>query len=298
MYLKKIVIALLKYLALVVVYLVLFNATSGLVPTGLTWNPPAPLLPAIFLGILLVAAVNTGVISLVVVRSRWGGWRLFAATAIAWYGVMTVMSQIETAWFGPALGVPYSVPVAIALNAVPLVLLFTAAAVWAWGKARSPALVFGAPERLPLTPGEWAAKLALIAPLYLALYFGFGAVVAWQNPALRAMYGNGADPVVFNSAFLIPLQVARSALWVLFAVPVIRMTRGPLWQAALLVGLLYALPMNIGHAIPNPIMPDATVRLSHFIETATSNFIFGLAVAWLLAWRPSRRLEGALAHSG
>jgi hypothetical protein len=38
------------------------------------------------------------------------------------------------------------------------------------------------------------------------------------------------------------------------------------------------------------------VRLSHFIETATSNFIFGLAVTWLLAWHPQRREAGALAH--
>jgi hypothetical protein len=80
---------------------------------------------------------------------------------------------------------------------------------------------------------------------------------------------------------------------VLFALPVIRMARGPSWQVALLVGLLFALPMNIGHFIPNPIMPDPSVRLSHFIETATSNFIFGLFVTWLLGWRPTVALARA-----
>jgi hypothetical protein len=281
--------ALLKFLALAVLYIVLFNVTSGLVPTGLAWTPPPDALPWVFGGMALVALVNTAVISLVITRSGWGGWRLYAATALAWYGVMVLLSQIETAWFAPALGIPYSVPVAILVNNLPLVLLFTAAAVWAWGKTRPPAEAFDARERLPQSAGEWAWKLALVAPIYLGLYFGFGFVVAWQNPALAAMYGGGADPTVFNNAYLIPLQIARSALWVLCAVPIIRMTRGPLWQVALLVGLFYALPMNIAHAIPNPIMPDATVRLSHFIETATSNFIFGLIVTWLLQWRPSRR---------
>jgi hypothetical protein len=87
------------------------------------------------------------------------------------------------------------------------------------------------------------------------------------------------------SALLLPLQIIRSALWVLFALPVIRMTRGPAWQIAVLVGLLFALPMNIGHFIPNPIMPDPSVRLSHFIETTSSNFIY----------RPDRYLAAQLA---
>jgi hypothetical protein len=297
MSLKNIAFAILKYVALVVVHFILFILTSGLVSTGLPSIQSPETLPAIFTGMFLVALVDTGVISLIVVRSEWSGWRLFGATALAWYGVMTFMSQIETAWFAPALGLSYRVPLAIALNAIPLVLLFTGAAVWVWGKARGPAAPPEAPERLPATPVEWVWKLALAAGLYLALYFGFGQLVAWQNPALRAMYGEGTNPVVFNNLFLIPLQVARGVLWVLFALPVLRMTRGPLWQAAILVGLLYALPMNMGHAIPNPIMPDATVRLSHFIETATSNFIFGLAVTWLLAWRPSRRAVAVPAHS-
>jgi hypothetical protein len=33
-------------------------------------------------------------------------------------------------------------------------------------------------------------------------------------------------------------------------------------------------------------MPDPSVRLSHFIETATSNFIFGIVITQLVLWRP------------
>jgi hypothetical protein len=207
------------------------------------------------------------------------------ATMFAWYGVMTIMSQIETAWFAPALNIPRSLAVAVALQTLPLVLIFTPAAVFVWGRWHSTGTEPETRARLPLTATEWLWKLALIAVLYLVLYFGYGYIVAWQNPTLRALYGEGMNQEVFNFALLIPLQLVRSALWVLFALPVMCMARGPVWQVALLVGLLYALPMNIAHAVPNPIMPDASVRLSHFIETATSNFIFGFLVTELLSWR-------------
>lgn len=283
---RTIVAALIKYLALVALYFVADIISGMIVPVRTGWNPPAEQLPWVFGGMLLGAAVNTLVIALIVARSSWRGWRLFAGVAFAWYGAMTFMAQIEAYWFGPALGLARNVPIELALKALPLVLVATLGAVLAWGRGRAAEPAPDAQARLPLSAGEWLWKLAAIAALYLGLYFGFGFVVAWQNPALRAMYNNGADPVVFNSAYLLPLQVARSALWVLFALPVIRMTRGSAWQVALLVGLLFALPMNIGHAIPNPIMPDPSVRLSHFIETATSNFIFGLCVTWLLSWHP------------
>lgn len=58
------------------------------------------------------------------------------------------------------------------------------------------------------------------------LYFGFGAMVAWQNPAVRALYDQGRDPLVFDPARLIPFQVLRSQLWVLFALPMLVTLRG------------------------------------------------------------------------
>ncbi len=43
----------------------------------------------------------------------------------------------------------------------------------------------------------------------------------------------------------------------------------------MLVGLLFSVPQNIGHILPNPLIPIASVRLSHMIETASSTFVFG-----------------------
>ena len=286
---KTAIVALVKYLGLAALYLVLFMLGSAAIRTGLDWTPPPEQQSWAMLGILLVTLVNTFVISLVIVRAGWSGWRLALATMFAWYGTMTFMSQIESAWFGPSLGIPGSVLPALFLNSLPLVLIFTPVAVFVWGRWR-PHVGLVEPERLPLGALEWLWKLAVIAVVYVALYFAFGYIVAWQNPALREMYGNGANQQVFDVARLLPFQVLRSALWVLFALPVIRMTRGPLWQVALVVGMLLALPVTIVLVLPNPFMPDPSVRLSHLVETSTSNFIYGTFITWLLQWRPHQVL--------
>ena len=39
---------------------------------------------------------------------------------------------------------------------------------------------------------------------------------------------------------------------------------------------------NIGHLLPNSLIPLNSVRMSHLIETASSTFVFGLIMTWLL----------------
>jgi hypothetical protein len=64
------------------------------------------------------------------------------------------------------------------------------------------------------------------------------------------------------------------------------MMKGAWPETALTIGLLFAVVMNAQLLIPNPYMPEV-VRITHLIETATSNFVFGLLVGWLLARRPA-----------
>jgi hypothetical protein len=227
------------------------------------------------------------VLALVILRSNWGGWRLMLAAAVSYYGVQTFMAQIESAYFGPALGITPDMLPGLFASSLPIVVIFIPLAVLILGKGRSGDEDPAAAQRLAIPAGQWAWKLAVIAIMYLILYFSFGFFVAWQNPNLAAMYGNGANQQIFDYSRLIPLQLGRGILWLLFALPVIRMSKGSPWQIALIVGLLLALPMNVSHAFPNPIMPDPGVRLSHFIETATSNFIFGVLLTHLVLWRPA-----------
>ncbi|WP_148303835.1 hypothetical protein [Prolixibacter bellariivorans] len=51
---------------------------------------------------------------------------------------------------------------------------------------------------------------------------------------------------------------------------------------SLMVGLLFALLMNAQHLLPNALMVSE-VRLAHFIETASSNFVWGFVIVWLLS---------------
>jgi len=85
-----------------------------------------------------------------------------------------------------------------------------------------------------------------------------------------------ADPGLF------PFQIFRSLLWRLCALPVIRGSKVNAGWTALLLGIMFTLPQNASHTIANPLMPIASVRLSHLVETASSTFVFGLLVVWLL----------------
>jgi ABC-type sugar transport system permease subunit len=71
-------------------------------------------------------------------------------------------------------------------------------------------------------------------------------------------------------------------IWTLCALPVIFGSKLNAWWTALLVALLFSIPQNLGHVMENSLIPGASVRLSHFIETASSTFIFGLIIVWLL----------------
>jgi hypothetical protein len=125
--------------------------------------------------------------------------------------------------------------------------------------------------------------------VYVIIYFTFGYYVAWKNPAVAAYYG-GSDPgsyfaqlrnVVRDTPWLPILQVGRALLWTALAIPVIRMMKGHWWEAGLAVALLFSVVMNTQLLLPNPLMPYE-VRMAHLLETATSNFLFGWIVVWLL----------------
>ena len=253
--------------------------------------------------ILLLFVINTTnalIISLVITQSRWRGWPLILGLTFAFYGVQTLVGQIEAIVFLTSLGERWGAGSTPALT-MPLDFIFSQFYI---GAAQAVVgvplamLLFGKAKRDPetpitLTPGlkgsQWLWKLGAVIVLYELLYFGFGYFVAWRNPAVTAFY-QGTDPgsflaqmrhVATRTPTLIPFQALRALLWTAFALPVISMLRHKPWLGALLTGLLLSLPMNIPHIVPNPYMPVA-VRTVHFIETVSSTFIFGLLMFWLL----------------
>ncbi len=282
-----------RLLALTVVYFICFAAVSAaLLPTP-SGDPAPDQASAALAALLAVSLLNTFVLGYVIIRSRWAGWKLILTIFFVFYGVVTVMPQIETAFFVTSL--PPGMLPRLFLSGAIIAALFAPLAVLILGKRKSQPTESTRQSRLDMPVGAWVGKLSFIVIAYLVIYFTFGYFIAWKNPAVRAYYG-GADPgsfltqmssVLRDSPWLLPLQAVRAILWTAIAVPVIRMMKGQWWETGLAVALLFAVVMNSQLLLPNPFMPQE-VRMVHLLETATSNFLFGwLIVLVLRGWRQS-----------
>ena len=253
--------------------------------------------------LLAVCFLQATVLSYLILRSRWTGWRLAATVFFVFYGVATFMPQIESAVFLTRLP-PGLLPRLFLMGAL-IAAPFSLVAVLILGKRRPAPADAHTSSRLIMPRSEWAWKLVVIALAYLILYFTFGYFIAWRNPAVPEYYG-GTDPgsflpqmgtVLRDTPWLIPFQIVRAMFWVALALPVIRMLKGQWQETALALGLLFAVVMNAPLLLPNPYMPEP-VRLAHLLETASSNFIFGMLIAWLLTKRHAFAKAAVVLSSG
>lgn len=290
----------LRLSALTLVLFVCFAFASGVVGF-VTPQTPQPDGSAA-LRLVVVCFLEAAMIANLVLRSSWRGWRLVVAVFVVFYGVTTFMPQIESAVFLTRLP-PGTVPRLFLMGAV-IGAPFSLLAVPILGRTRAGGLDTRSNARPQMSGSEWAWKLGIIALAYVVLYFTFGYFIAWQNPALREYYG-GVDngfisqmgTVLRDTPWLLPIQILRSLCWVAIAVLVIKMLRGGWLEAALTIALLFSVLMNAQLLLPNPYMPD-TVRMSHLVETASSNFLFGMFVGWLLLSRRSYPLVAAAESAG
>jgi len=221
--------------------------------------------------------------------SRWYGWKLMLAMSFAFYLVLTVVTQLEAWYFLYGISVGPELMSRLFIQGIPIAFLFIPVTILVLGRVR--ARETESPEVAPMPLKEWLWKLGVIYLAYLVLYYTAGHFIAWQNPEVRVFYGSPGDALPFfqqmmhifsTDPWLTPYQLLRTFIWVAGAYIVIRGSRLPLWQTALLVGLLLSVPQNIGHLIPNQMIPLNSVRMSHMLETAPSTFIFGIIVTWLL----------------
>ena len=272
-------ILLLKFLALVVLYFVLFSLISAIVlpplQQPLAENEPLSALSAL----MIMSFLNAAVLVYIAVRSRWSGWKLVVTLALVFFGVATVMPQIETAVFVRTL--PPGFLSRLILAGFLFSSLYATLVVFLLGKKKQ---IEGHPPAMTAS----ITRLGVAGIIYVILYFTFGYFVAWQSPAVRNFYGGGNLNGFFNellktwstTPWLFPFQFLRGLLWTILALPIIRMFRGDRFEKALAVGLLFAV-VTSQLLLPNPLMPYA-VRMRHLMETASSNFLFGCLVVWLL----------------
>ena len=280
---KAFIVTAIRVVAVTILYFSTFAVVSG----ALLSNASGPNTPAeagaTLVALLVVSLINAAVWTYVILRSHWTGWKLILTVFLVFYGVSTLMPQIESAYFITRL--PPGLLPRLFLAGVIIAAVFAPLAVLILGKARSKA---NETSRLEMPVSAWIVKSCAIVVVYLFLYFTFGYFIAWRNPAVRVYYGGG-EPEGFiahvtslrrDEPLLFLLQVVRALLWLAIAVPVIKMMKGEWWESGLAVALLFAV-MTSQLLLPNPLMPDE-VRMVHLVETATSNFLFGWLVVLIL----------------
>ncbi len=297
---KGSVLVAIRVIALTVVLFICFAVAAALVRLpGST--PASDQGGAAALPLLTVCFLQAAVMSYLILRSRWTGWPLAAAVFVVFYGVTTLMPQSDSVVFLTRL--PAGTLPKLFLMGALIAAPFSVLAVLILGKRKGESATVHQDPRQRVPTSEWSWKIALIVLAYVCLYFTFGYYIAWRNPAVPTYYG-GVDEgsffthmgtVLRTTPWLIPFQALRAICWVALALLVIRMQKGQRLEVALAIGLLFAV-MTAPLLLPNPYMPEA-VRMAHLRETASSNFIFGMFVAWLLTQHrqtPSLATQAAL----
>jgi hypothetical protein len=258
---------------------------SALSPTttGAGMNPWSAFLP-IFVYSLSIAILFTYIIT----RSNWFGLKLALAIFVAVYGLMTVVWQVESLLF-LSDRIAARIMTRLFLSGLITAGLFAPLAVLIMGRVKQKQLMLVFNPHLEMELRGWVWKILAIAISYVILYLVFGYFVAWKSPVVQAYYG-GHDPgSIFAhladqwsySPLLFLFQFGRGILWMLFALPIIRMHKGGRWEVGLTIAVLFAV-WSLQLLLPNPFMPAEVARV-HLIETASSNFIFGWIVGILLA---------------
>ena len=292
---KVAIVTIIRLLAVTILYFSSFAVVSGALLANVSPQPAPNEAGAALLSLLVISLINAAVWSYVILRAGWTGWKLVLAIAFVFYGVTTLMPQIETAFFITSLP-PGILPRLFIAGAI-IAAVFSPLSVLILGRARSRPDGMTWP-RMPA--GTWIMKLSLIVVIYVIIYFTFGYFIAWKSAAVRAYYG-GHDPgsffaqiasVLRDQPSLVLLQVARALLWTAIALPVVKMMKGKWWEAGLAVALVFAVT-SLQLLLPNPLMPYE-VRMAHLLETSTSNFLFGWLVVLILTRYPNVVLRDAV----
>ncbi len=197
--------------------------------------------------------------------------------------IQFVLMQMESFFFGDGIGIqnPQVASIIIAgfITCTATVLVGVAMVSKLSGEPKQP---------FALVVNEWrpfvVPFLLLSCIVYPLIYLTFGYYIAWQNENLRIFYTKSSEMTSFfhqgAGSFadgLYFFQILRAAIWVIATIPLVMMLRH-LRGYYLIVGLVTSLLPAAQLFIPNPYMPQE-IAMVHFVETASSNFIWGALIA-------------------
>lgn len=134
---KTIAICGLKVIALAVIMFVCFivaTIISGVSTPSASGRPPVDERAALPI-LLLVSLLQAAVLAYLILRSRWSGWKLIGAVFLAFYGLSTIVTQIESVVYLPTQLPPGLIPKLFVMGAITAA-LFSPVSVLIMGKFR------------------------------------------------------------------------------------------------------------------------------------------------------------------
>jgi hypothetical protein len=191
------------------------------------------------------------------------GFTLVAALFVLAFGVGSVNVFNEAVVYG-VMTINETLP-AFAFHAVQFAILAVLAAA-VTGKLKGGASTLIALQLTPL-------RIGAVVLGYVAVYFAAGMLVF---PFVKEFYAGRPLP---SGSTVIVLQIFRGLIYLASTVLLLRLNPRSPW---LVLGIAFPLIAGLAPLVAyNPVMP-AWVRAYHAIEIASSNFLFGVFLAWLI----------------
>jgi hypothetical protein len=222
------------------------------------------------------AFIDTLLLSYFVISSRFSGRKEWGALFAILFGMVYVLTAIESVYLGSILAASTIPPILV--NGGITSAIYAAALVWAFGgRARE---VGGARLKMPARERAW--KILVLSGTYLLLFILFGLIV-------YAPLGKALDPAGYASeqatassaaALVFPVELLRGALWAILGVPAILALPFDWKKTGLVVGLLMAVPLTMVLFQTNSM--SIGLQVAHAAEIFGENLVFGAATVWIL----------------
>lgn len=212
-------------------------------------------------------------------------YKLLFWFVFAWFGIGTVMGQMDTWYYIDAFPLlNNSLVLKICLMSFISTIIAIPASFFIISRESNE--LINIEIRKVFNPNILKYFL-FISVVYALLYYLAGYFIAWQFEAVRVHYSGSLEKLSFFDHTLqlvkgepdfFPFHIFRGALWFSFGIPLFMALSKRKIEYYIYSLLFFALVPSLQLFLPNPLMSEA-VRMGHFVETSSSNGIFGVIAA-------------------